>query len=130
MELAFVQQVFLRREQAERVAELTKRHAFPVSAHGSYYINLNAVEKQKVGASRARIIEAATRITQAGGHSVVFHSAFYLGKDGGEVSTTVVEQLRKVEEELRAKDVRCWLRPELTGKPTQHGNVEELIRVA
>jgi deoxyribonuclease-4 len=129
LELAFVHNVFLRREEAERVSQLSNRHAFPLSAHGSYYINLNAAEKQKVGASRARIVEAASRISQAGGHSVVFHSAFFLGKESNEVSATVIEQLRKVEDDLRAKDIRCWLRPELTGKPTQHGTVDELIRV-
>jgi len=130
MELAFVQQVFLRREEAERVAALSKQHAFPVSCHGSYYINLNAEERAKVGASRSRIVEAATRICQAGGHSVVFHSAFFLGKESAEVTAKVIEELRKVEEELKAKDVRVWLRPELTGKPLQHGTVEELIKLA
>ena len=42
----------------------------------------------------------------------------------------VIEELRKVEEELKRKDVRVWLRPELTGKPLQHGTVEELIKLA
>ncbi|MDQ3023768.1 MAG: TIM barrel protein [bacterium] len=130
MELAFVQQVFLRREEAERVAVKARQLAFPLSCHGSYYVNLNAAEKQKVGASRSRIVEAATRITQAGGHSVVFHSAFFLGKDSAEVTAKVIEELRKVEDELKAKDVRCWLRPELTGKPLQHGTVEELIKLS
>jgi len=130
MELAFVHNVFLRREEAERVALKSKQLGIPVSCHGSYYINLNAEERQKVGASRARIVEAATRITQAGGHSVVFHSAFFLGKDSAEVTAKVIAELRKVEEELKAKDVHCWLRPELTGKPLQHGTVEELIKLA
>lgn len=129
MELAFVQRVFLKPSEAERVAVLARRHAFPLSAHGSYYVNLAAAEKQKVGASRARIIEAATRIVQAGGHSVVFHSAFFMGRDSAEVTQLVIEQLRKVEAELAAKDVRVWLRPELTGKSTQHGTVDELIEL-
>lgn len=130
MELAFVYNVFLKPADAEQVAAHCRERAFPLSAHGSYYINLASVEKQKIGASRARIVQAAERIAQAGGHSVVYHSAFLTGRESLEVTQIVVEQTRKVEEELRAKDIRVWLRPELTGKPVQHGDVEELIKVA
>jgi deoxyribonuclease-4 len=129
MELAFVQQVFLKADDAEKVAEVSRRHSFPISCHGSYYINLASEEPQKIGASRARIVQAAERIAQAGGHSVVFHSAFLTGRESAEVTQIVIEQLRKVETEMHAKGTRVWLRPELTGKPVQHGDVNELIKL-
>jgi len=130
MELSFVYDVFLKPLDAEKVAEHARELAFPLSAHGSYYINLASLEKQKIGASRSRILQAAERVAQAGGHSVVFHSAFNTGRESLEVTAIVIEQLRKVEAELKERDVKVWLRPELTGKPTQHGDVEELIKVA
>jgi deoxyribonuclease-4 len=129
MELAFVHQVFLKEGEAERVAEHVKQLGFPLSAHGSYYINLASLERPKVGASRGRIVQAAQRIAQAGGHSVVYHSAFLTGRESADVTKLVVEQTRKVEAELRKRDVKVWLRPELTGKPTQHGSLEELLSV-
>ena len=76
MELAFVQQVWLKEKQAEELAETVKQLEFPISAHGSYYVNLASLERPKVGQSRGRIEQAARRIAQAGGHSVVYHSAF------------------------------------------------------
>jgi len=129
MEVAFVYQVHIGEKEAEKVAAHSKKLSFPLSAHGSYYINLAAKEPKKIGASRSRIVQAAVRIAQAGGHSVVFHSAFLMGRDSSAVTALVIEQLKKVEEELKAKGTKVWLRPELTGKPTQHGDVEELIKV-
>lgn len=129
MELAFVQQVWLRENEAEKLAEASKRLAFPVSCHGSYYINMASPEPKKVGASRGRIESAAKRIVQAGGHSVVYHSAFNMGRDSQTMTALVIEQTRKVEAALKEKGIRCWLRPELTGKETQHGDLAELIKV-
>jgi len=130
MELAFVHQVYLKEKQAEQVAAVVKQHSFPLSAHGSYYINLASLEQPKIGASRGRIVQGAQRIHQAGGHSVVYHSAFMSNRDSAEVTQIVIEQTRKVETELKEKEIKVWLRPELTGKPTQHGDVAELIKVA
>lgn len=129
LELSFVQEVYLKPAEAERIAAWSREHRFPISCHGSYYINLASEEKQKIGASRARIVQAAERISQCGGHSVVFHSAFLTGRESAEVSAIVIEQLHKVEDELAAKGVKVWLRPELTGKPVQHGSLDELIKV-
>jgi deoxyribonuclease-4 len=130
LELSFVQQVYLKPAEAEGVAVRARELGFPLSAHASYYINLASEEKQKIGASRSRIVQAAERTAQAGGHSVVYHSAFFTGRNPQAVSEIVLEQTRKVEAELRERDVRIWLRPELTGKPTQHGDVDELIRLS
>ena len=130
IELAFVHSVWLNDSEAEKLAALSRELRFPLSAHGSYYINLASLEKPKVGASRSRIVQAAERIAQAGGHSVVYHSAFITGRDSAEVSAIVIEQTKKVQDELKERDIKCWLRPELTGKPVQHGSVEELIKVA
>jgi deoxyribonuclease IV len=129
LELAFVHQVYLSAVEAEKVAKRSRELGFPVSCHASYYINLASEEKPKIGASRARIVQAAERIAQAGGHSVVFHSAFLTGRESTEVTAIVVEQMKKVEAELRERDIKIWLRPELTGKPVQHGDVDELIKV-
>ena len=129
MELAFVQQVWLTEKQADELAEKVKQLQFPISAHGSYYVNLASLERPKVGQSRGRIESAAKRIAQAGGHSVVYHSAFNTGRESAEVTALVIEETKKVQEVLKEKDIRCWLRPELTGKPVQHGDVAELIKV-
>lgn len=130
LELAFVHNVYLKEQEAEQVAQVSKQLGFPVSAHGSYYINLASLEPPKIGASRSRIVQAAQRVMQAGGHSVVYHSAFYTKRDSAEVTPIVLEQTKKVQAELKERGIQAWLRPELTGKPTQHGDIPELIKVA
>jgi deoxyribonuclease-4 len=128
-ELAFVHQVYLSEKEAEKVAAASAKRGVAISCHGSYYVNMASKEKKKVDDSRPRIVQAARRIQQAGGHSVVYHSAFNEDRDSAEVTALVIEQTKLVEAELKAKDIRVWLRPELTGKPVQHGSIEELIKV-
>jgi deoxyribonuclease-4 len=129
LELAFVQQVYLKPAEAEVVAARSRELGFPLSSHASYFVNLASAEKAKIGASRARIVQAAERTAQAGGHSTVYHSAFMTGRESQEVTQIVIEQTLKIEAELQARGIKLWLRPELTGKPAQHGDVDELIKV-
>ncbi|MEA3459562.1 MAG: hypothetical protein U9R11_02635 [Chloroflexota bacterium] len=42
-----------------KVRETAERLGVTLSVHGPYYINLNAAEAEKVGASRQRILKAA-----------------------------------------------------------------------
>ena len=130
MEMEFVQSVWLTKDAAPRIKELAKREDVILTAHGSYYINLFAKEPEKRGASRSRIIEAATRTFEAGGYSVTFHPAFYLGATSETVAVAVVEQLKKVEKELKDRSVKIWVRPETTGKPTQFGTYEEILKIS
>lgn len=130
MELAFVHRVFLNTKEAAQVAAHIRERQFPLSCHGSYYINLASLEESKIDASRQRIIQAAERIAQAGGHSVVYHSAFMHQRASAEVTPIVIEQTHKIQNELVERDVKVWLRPELTGKPSQHGDTAELIKLA
>jgi deoxyribonuclease-4 len=130
MELAFVHRVFLGAKEAVAVAAHVRERGFPLSCHGSYYVNLASLEEPKIDASRQRIIQAAERIAQAGGHSVVYHSAFMHQRASAEVTPIVIEQTRKIQSELVERDVKVWLRPELTGKPSQHGDTAELIKLA
>jgi deoxyribonuclease-4 len=129
MEFAFVHQVYLSEKEAEKVAVVSRERAFPVSCHGTYYVNMASKEKKKVDDSRGRLVSACRRIQQAGGHSVVYHSAFYEGREPAVVTPLVIEQTRLIEAELKERDIRVWLRPELTGKPLQHGSLEDLIKV-
>lgn len=128
-ELPFVHQVYLSEKEAEKVAAASREYGVAISCHGSYYVNMTSKEKKKVDDSRSRIQQAARRIQQAGGHSVVYHSAFIEDRDPAEVTQLVIEQTRLVEAELKVKGIQVWLRPELTGKPVQHGSIEELIKV-
>ena len=73
MELEFVHGVNMGGEQAAKVRDAAKQNNIVLTAHGPYYINLNSLEPQKIGASRARIIKTAKVADQAGAFSITFH---------------------------------------------------------
>ncbi|WP_297506416.1 deoxyribonuclease IV [Thermococcus sp.] len=130
MELEFVRGVNLKPELAKKIKYVAKKHDVLLTAHAPYYINLNASEKAKVEASKRRIIQSAERLYQAGGWSVVFHAGYYLKQPKESVYQRVLEALKDVQRELMDKGVKVWIRPELTGKPTQFGDLEEIVKLS
>ncbi len=130
MELEFVHSVNVKGQAAIEAGKVAEENDVTITAHGSYYINLNSVEPQKVGASRQRIIDAANAARLAGGHSVTFHPAFYL-KDAKEtVYNKVKIQLQKITQELQAMGNDITISPETTGKRTQFGELKELVKLS
>lgn len=130
MEMEFVQQVHMDEETAIEFGKLAKTLKIHLSSHAPYYVNLASMEKEKLYASINRIVKAGFITACAGGHSVVFHAGFYQGRSRDEVYTLVARGIQKIEAEFRKREVAIWLRPEITGKETQFGNLKELIRLA
>ncbi|WP_297535520.1 deoxyribonuclease IV [Thermococcus sp.] len=130
MELEFVRGVNLKPELAKKIKYVAKKHDVLLTAHAPYYINLNASEKAKVEASKKRIIQSAERLYQAGGWSVVFHAGYYMKQDPAKVYSRIRDALKEVERELLDRGIKVWLRPELTGKPTQFGELREIVKLS
>jgi len=130
MELEFVRGVNLRPELAKKIKYVAKKHDVLLTAHAPYYINLNAAEKAKVEASKKRIIQSAERLYDAGGWSVVFHAGYYLKQDPAKVYEKIKGEIQDIVRNLQDRGIEVWIRPELTGKPTQFGDLNELIRLS
>jgi len=130
MELEFVRGVNLKPELAKKIKYVAKKHDVLLTAHAPYYINLNASEKAKVEASKRRIIQSAERLYQAGGWSVVFHAGYYMKQDPAKVYSRIRDALKEIERELLDRGIKVWLRPELTGKPTQFGDLKEIVKLS
>jgi deoxyribonuclease-4 len=127
MELEFVQGVRMSRETALTVAEIASRKKIALTAHGPYFINLNAREPEKISASRERISQTARIAALCGATSIVFHAAFYLADPPSQVYEQVKRQLQQIISQLRAEGNQVWVRPEVTGKTSQFGTLEEVI---
>ena len=130
MELEFVHSVNLKPDAAIKAAKIAEENDVVLTAHGSYYINLNAVLPQKIAASRMRIIDAATSARLAGGFSVTFHPAFYLKDEKSVVFDRVKVQLKKIVDELKDRGNDITISPETTGKGTQFGDLKELVSLS
>lgn len=127
MEVEFVYGVNMGEAGARLVAETAAREGVKLSAHAPYFINLNAHEPGKLTASQGRLLQTARIAAICGAESVVFHPAFYLGDPPEKAYNTVKQALAEILNQLRQENNRIWIRPELMGKPTQFGALEEII---
>ncbi len=130
MELEFVRGVRMTPELAEEVGKIAKEEQVVLTAHGPYYINLNSLEKEKEKASIKRILDTARIADKAGAYSITFHPAYYLKMDPEKVYQKVRKEMKSIIETLKQQDIKLWVRPETTGKATQFGSYQELIRLS
>jgi deoxyribonuclease-4 len=132
VEIEFTYGVWMKKEQAEKVREANKKFKLKLSIHASYFINLNSTEKQKIGASRARILQACeigNLISNGEKIPIVFHPGFYQ-KDSKETTyKNIKEQMLKIQEIINERKLKVYLCPETTGKPSQFGDLDEIIQL-
>ena len=129
MEIEFVQGVRMSEASARQVAGVATRKGIRLSAHAPYFINLNAREPEKIEASQARLLQTARVAAWCGAESITFHAAFYLGDPPGKAYDTVKRHLSATLEQLGRENNRVWLRPEVMGKPSQFGTLDEILRL-
>ena len=130
MEVEFVHGVRMNDQTRQLLKETSQEQGFLLTSHGPFYINLNSQEEEKVDASIQRIIETAQAASDFGGYSITYHAAFYMGVDKETVYNQVKVQTQKIIEALKKADIKVWIRPETTGKATQWGDYEEIIRLS
>jgi deoxyribonuclease-4 len=130
MEMEFVQGVRMSEKSALAVGRTAKETKVVLSAHAPYFINLNAQEPEKVIASQGRLLHAVRIASLCGARNVVFHAAYYLNDPPEKVYSTVRAKLREVASKLGASDEKVWIRPETTGKVSQFGSLDEVIRLS
>ncbi len=94
MELPFVRSVNVTDKNKEGILEEKNNNNFYLSAHGSYFINLNADEIEKQEKSMERIIKGAEGLKQVQGRSLIFHPGFYLKDSKEETFKTILENLK------------------------------------
>ncbi|EDU36089.1 AP endonuclease, family 2 [Clostridium sporogenes ATCC 15579] len=121
MELPFVRSVNVTDKNKEGILEEKNNSNFYLSAHGSYFINLNADEIEKQEKSLERIIKGAEGLKKVQGRSLIFHPGFYLKDSKEETFKTILENLKKL------PDLGVDYRLETTGKGTQFGSLEENV---
>ena len=130
MELEFVQGVRMGEKTAEEVNAAAAKENIALSVHGPYYINLNAVEKEKIEASIQRIHDSARIGNICSADNIVFHPAFYLKDDHKVVYDRVFNLMKELAARLEDDGIFVTLRPETTGKATQFGDVDELLSIS
>jgi deoxyribonuclease IV len=130
MELEFVHSVNIKEDKAQFVKEVAEKNNIHLTCHGQYFINLSSLEPEKIVASKERILKAARIAHLCGAKSMTFHAGFYMKQDPEEVYQMIKEGIIEIVEILKKEKNTIWIRPETTGKATQWGTVEEIVRLS
>lgn len=130
LEVEFVHGVRLNDANRILLSEFTSQNGIVATCHGPYYINLNSEENEKIEASITRILDTARAGKSFGAFSITFHAAFYMKKQPVEVYKTVYNSFEKICKTLEDENNDIFIRPETTGKGTQWGTLEEIVKLS
>lgn len=129
MEVEFVRGVRMRNELAKQIGELAKKLNIKLSVHAPYYINLCSEEKEKRTASKKRILDSAERAHYLGASHVVFHPGYYGKYSKEEVYDIIKKSIIDMNKIIKKNKWKTKLAPETTGKKSQFGSLDELMRL-
>jgi deoxyribonuclease-4 len=129
MEVEFTYGVRMDLKTAKEVGALAKEKGVILSVHAPYYINLASDEKEKFVASKIRILDACERAHAMGAQNVTFHAGFYQKRTHEKTYQLIQKALTDLKKTISRKRWQVTLCPEVTGKPSQFGSLEELLRL-
>jgi deoxyribonuclease IV len=128
-ELEFTYGVRMSDAEADQIASTARKGKVRLTAHAPYYINLNAHEHDKLISSQDRLLQTAHVAKLCGVGDIAFHAAFYM-KDNPEIVYSQVKKLLTgITAEIKKENRYLNLRPELMGKNSQFGSLEELLNL-
>lgn len=130
MEIEFVRGVKMSDELAKQAGKLAEELGVRLSVHAPYFINLCSLEKEKVEASKKRILESMERASLMNADIVCVHAGYY-----GRLNEEEAYQKIKgaCEDIVEVANKKGWgntsLALETTGKVSQFGTLEEIIKI-
>lgn len=130
MEIEFVRRVGMNNEAAKEVGELAEKLNIRLSIHCPYFVNLCSQEKEKLEASKKRILDSVERAYHMGANIVVFHPGYYqklTTEQAFEAVKMACKDLIGLMESNGIKNVRLGL--ETTGKKGQFGTLDEILEI-
>lgn len=129
-EIEFVRSIYMNNQAAGEVGRLAKRLNISLSIHASYYINLASADAEKRKASMKRILDACERGHHMGASHVVFHPAYYGKLSPDKAYGTVRDAVNDMQAVLHKRGWKVRLAPETTGKVSQWGTLDEIMKLA
>jgi deoxyribonuclease-4 len=127
MEIEFVRGVWMSEDLAVQVKRRARARKIYLTAHAPYWLNLNSPDAAVVRASIQRIMKSAAVADRAGARHLAFHAAFYCGDSPARAFGKIKRRLRRLAARVVAKGFKISLSPELMGRPSQFGSLEEIL---
>ena len=129
MEVEFTYGVRMRNELAKKIGELAEKLDISLSVHAPYYINLASSDKQKLEASKKRILDSCERAHYLKASHVVFHAGFYGRLSDKECYKIIKKEIIEMQDIIKENKWKTGLAPETTGKKSQFGSLTELLKL-
>ena len=130
MELEFVRSINITKQKAPEVKKAAEKNKIVLTCHAPYFIKLNSLEKAKLKASISRILNSARIANLCGAWSVAFHAGFYQKSTREETYKKIREAIKEISRTLKHEGNKIWIRPETTGKGSQFGNIDEILKLS
>ncbi|MCK4521666.1 MAG: TIM barrel protein [Nanoarchaeota archaeon] len=129
VEVEFTYNVWMKKDEAEKIKEMNKRLKLGLSIHASYFINLNSAERPKVHASKNRILKSCEIGHYLGAKYIVFHAGFYQKDTKEQTYENIKKEILELQKTIKKNKWNVVLSPETTGKASQFGDLDELIKL-
>jgi deoxyribonuclease-4 len=137
-EWEFVRGVRFNPAHAREVGEAAAENKVSLSCHAPYYLNLLSDETKKRAYSKHLILESARMLSGAvaagaphgeGGGRVVFHAGYFMKKTSKAAFEEMRAEFKTLLEKKKEERLRVVFAPELTGKPSAWGSLDELCEL-
>lgn len=128
MEIEFVRGVKMSNSLAKELGIVAKNLDVELSVHAPYFINLASSEKEKIAASKLRILDSLERGAAMHATVVVVHAGYY-GKDKGKAGEMIFSACSDLADKIKQNGWRVLLGLETTGKQSQWGTLDEIIEL-
>ncbi len=131
LEYEAVRGVRVSEKKAVEIRRAAAEHGVVLSMHAPYFINFASPNAETVRKSQQRLLDAMKAAHWMGAYVVVFHPGYYKDNPSREAALRrTIENLKPVYEQLEQLGVKdVDLGPEVTGKRTQVGDVDEVIEI-
>lgn len=128
MEVEFVRGVKMSLPLAKQLGETAKSLDIELSIHAPYFINLASTEKEKIAASKKRILDSLERGAEMGATVVVVHAGYY-GNDREKAGKMIFSACEELSDKIKQYGWRVLLGLETTGRQSQWGTVSEIVEL-
>ncbi len=113
-------------EDARRIGEKARELGIYLSIHAPYFVNLNSKEKEKIDASKKRILKCCEVGSWLGAERVIFHPGFYSGMSSEDASVKIKEGVKSIMKSIKKKGWNIEICPEVMGKINVFGSIDEI----
>jgi deoxyribonuclease-4 len=128
-EVAFTYSVYLKPDQAKEIGQVAKDLDIALSIHAQYFVNLNSKEKEKIEASKKRILDCCVIGDLLAGKThtrIVIHPGYYSDMESKEAAKNIATAIKDIQKVIKEKGYKVELCPELMGKVNVFGSAEEI----